>query len=171
MAYWHQCLLALIFLVLTSGCITDQNTGSTTTTLGKQTTTTLTAQNESVCDPSAQSCGLDSQQTRVEVYHFHRTSQCWSCKTLGEFAENSVNTHFKKELESGRLKFDHINVQLSQNKDLAEKYGARGSSLMIGVYDSNGFSKEEDTKVWYKLNNEQEYITYLKSVIEAKLNQ
>ena len=171
MAYLHHCLLALTLLALASGCISNQNASSTTTTFGKQTTTTLTAQTESVCDPRAQSCDLDSQQTRVEVYHFHRTSQCWSCKTLGEFAEKTVNTHFKKELESGRLKFDHINVQLSENKELAEKYGASGSSLMIGIYDSNGFSKEEDTKVWYKLNNEQEYISYLKSVIEAKLNQ
>ncbi len=171
MAYWHYYLLALTLLVLASGCITNQNTVSNTTTNEKQTTTTLPVKTESVCDPNAQSCGLDSQQVRVEVYHFHRTSQCWSCKTLGEFAEKTVNTYFNNELESGRLKFGHINIQLSENKELAEKYGASGSSLMIGVYNSNGFSKEEDTKVWYKLNDEQEYKSYLKSVIEAKLNQ
>jgi len=107
---------------------------------------------------------------KVEVYHFHRTSQCWSCKTLGALAEKTVNTYFKNELESGRLKFGHINVELAQNSELTNKYGATGSSLMIGTYKDGKFTKEEDTKVWYKLNNEEDYLGYLKGILDKRLN-
>lgn len=168
MKYFGYSLLALTLLFLASGCITNQNNVSTT--IIKDKTTTLTVQ-ASACDSSNQSCVLDSPQVLVEVYHFHRTSQCWSCKTLGELAEKTVNTYFKNELESGKLTFEHINVELPENKQLAEKYGASSSSLIIGVYNNNGFSKEEDTNVWYKLNDEEEYMSYLKSVIESKLKQ
>ena len=110
-----------------------------------------------------------AENVKVEVYHFHVTSQCWSCKTLGALAEKTVNTYFKSELESGRLKFGHINVELAQNAEITNKYGATGSSLMIGVYKDGKFTKEADTKVWYKLNNEEDYLSYLKSVLDKRL--
>jgi len=131
-----------------------------------QTTTTTT-----VADLQTPTTTLkpNTADIRVEVYHFHRTSQCWSCKTLGALAEKTVNTYFKNELESGKLKFGHINVELAQNSEITNRYGATGSSLMIGVYKEGKFTKEEDTKVWYKLNNEEDYMTYLKGVIYSKL--
>ena len=57
------------------------------------------------------------------------------------------------------------------SSEAAEKYGAAGSSLFIGVYDENGFHAQEDTKVWYKLNNKEDFMGYLKGVIEEKLRR
>ncbi len=107
---------------------------------------------------------------KVEVYHFHGTRQCYSCKTVGAYAEETVNAYFADELGSGRLVFDHVNVDLPENTGIAMKYGATGSSLMIGVYDEDGFHAEEDTNVWYKISNKEEYIQYLKGVIEQKFS-
>jgi hypothetical protein len=108
---------------------------------------------------------------KVEIFHFHRHRQCYSCITLGNYAEETVNTYFAEELESGKIIFGHVNVELSENAETAEKYGATGSSLFIGVYDENGFHAEEDTKVWYKLNNKEDFMGYLKGVIEEKLRR
>lgn len=109
---------------------------------------------------------------KVEVYHFHATRQCWSCKTVGAYSEETVNTYFQKELKYGKLVFGHINIDKPENKALAEKYGAKGSSLLIGVYGKDGsFTKEENTNVWYKLNNKQEFVSYLKGVIEQKFSE
>jgi hypothetical protein len=59
---------------------------------------------------------------------------------------------------------------LPQNTELVKKYGATGSSLWIGVYSKDGkFTKEENVNVWYKIDNKQGYIDYLKGVIETKL--
>ncbi|MFC1697171.1 nitrophenyl compound nitroreductase subunit ArsF family protein [Nanoarchaeota archaeon] len=106
---------------------------------------------------------------KLEIYHFHGTNQCYSCITVGDYAEETVNTYFSDELKSGKIVFGHINYDLAHNLDLAQKYGVTGSSLWIGVYDGSGFSAEVNTNVWYKINDKRDYINYLKGVIEEKL--
>ncbi|OPY43900.1 MAG: hypothetical protein A4E42_01172 [Methanoregulaceae archaeon PtaU1.Bin222] len=106
---------------------------------------------------------------RVEVYHFHATRQCYSCIVLGDYAEETVTTYFAPELQSGKVIFAHVNVDLPENKAVFERYRPTGSSLWIGVYDSDGFHKEQNIKVWYKLGDKDEYMKYLKEVIEKRL--
>ena len=114
---------------------------------------------------------ISSDIEKVEVYHFHATRQCYSCKTVGAFSEETVNTYFANELKSGRLVFAHVNVDLPENKALVDKYGAKGSSLLIGVYGKDGsFSKQEDTNVWYKIDNKIDFMSYLKGIIEQKFS-
>ncbi len=132
------------------------------------TTTTLAVETNLPCGVG-EACGQAADDVKVEVYHFHRTSQCSSCRTLGALAEKTVNTYFKGELESGKLTFGHINVELAQNSELTDKYGSTGSSLMIGVYKDGKFTKEEDTRIWYKLNDEADYLSYLKGVLGKRL--
>jgi len=114
--------------------------------------------------------GSNNTFDRVEVYHFHGNNQCSSCIAVGDLAEKTVNTNFKDELASGRLVFAHINAELPENRALAEKYGVTGSSLWIGVYNGNGFHKEQDTKVWYLIDNEGDYTLYLSGIITKRLN-
>jgi len=115
---------------------------------------------------------LSSDIEKVEVYHFHATRQCYTCKTVGALAEETVNTYFADELKSGKLVFASINIELPENKALADKYEAKGSSLLIGVYGKDGsFSKQEDTEVWYKIDNKEDYMSYLKGVIEQKFSE
>ncbi len=106
---------------------------------------------------------------KVEVYHFHRTQQCYSCVTLGAYAEETVKTYFAPEVAAGKVVFAHVNVDLPENKALVEHYGPTGSSLWIGVYNKTGFYKEENVNVWYKIGNKDDYMTYLKGVIEKRL--
>ncbi len=161
-------IIGLIFSLLwVSGCINGKNT--TINNNDVVTTTPPEPTNSDVTCAEGSTCALGPDEIRVEVYHFHRTLQCWSCKTLGSLAEKTVNTHFKDDLDSGKLTFGHINVEQAQNSDLANKYGASASSLMIGTYANGKFNKEEDTKVWYKLNNEEDYLSYLKGILEKRL--
>ena len=119
---------------------------------------------------SQSAIGSNNSFEHVEVYHFHGNNQCSSCIAVGELAEKTVNANFKDELASGRLVFAHINAELPENKALAEKYSVTGSSLWIGVYNGNGFHKEQDTKVWYLIDNEDDYTSYLSGLITKRLN-
>lgn len=112
---------------------------------------------------------ISTSVEKVEIYHFHATRQCYSCITLGEYAEETVNTYFAPERASGRVVFGHVNANLPENKALVERYGPTGSSLFIGVYDKDGFHKEENVNVWYKIGDKEEYMTYLRGVIEKRL--
>ncbi|MGM5480890.1 MAG: nitrophenyl compound nitroreductase subunit ArsF family protein [Nanobdellota archaeon] len=107
---------------------------------------------------------------KLEIYHFHGANQCHSCVTVGDYAEETVNTYFEDELEDGVIVFDHVNGELPENKELVKKYGATGSSLWLGTYDDGTFTAEENTRVWYKIQDKEEYMNYLKGVIEQKLS-
>ena len=110
-----------------------------------------------------------SEVQKVEIYHFHGTAQCYSCKTVGAYAEETVNLFYADEIRAGKIVFQSINYDLPENKELATKYGVGGSSLWIGVYDSQGFHPEQNTDVWLKINNKDDYLLYLKSVIDKRL--
>ena len=118
---------------------------------------------------TASNSEISGEIEKVEVYHFHATRQCYTCKTVGAYAEETVNTYFADELKSGKLVFASVNIELPENKALVDKYEAKGSSLLIGVYGKDeSFSKQEDSAVWYKIDNKEDYMNYLKGVIEQK---
>jgi hypothetical protein len=122
--------------------------------------------------PSAQPLAETTNGTveKVEVYHFHRDQECASCIAVGELAEKTVNANFRNELASGRLVFAHVNAEQPENAALAAKYEVTGSSLWIGVYDANGFHKEQDLNVWYLIDDTEAYSTYLSAVLSKRLN-
>ena len=119
---------------------------------------------------AATSPSANSTVEKVEVYHFHRNQQCASCIAIGDLAEETVNTSFRDELASGRLVFAHVNYELPENAALVTKYNVTGSSLWIGVYDAEGFHKEQDIKVWYLIDDENAYSTHLSELITKRLN-
>jgi hypothetical protein len=149
--------LLLLVSILFFGCVSD-----TTDSTEKREYPMTVYQGSPVNDHAGDS-------VRVEVYHFHGTHQCPSCIAVGELAEKTVNTYFKDELKSGKLVFGHINGELPENKGLVEKYGVTSSSLWIGTYANGEFHREQNVNVWYKINNEEEYMAYLRGVVEDKL--
>ncbi|MFC1754955.1 nitrophenyl compound nitroreductase subunit ArsF family protein [Thermoproteota archaeon] len=107
---------------------------------------------------------------RIEIIHFHGTHQCYSCITVGNLAEETVNTYFKDELASGKITFQHIDGELPENYELVKKYGITSASLWIGNYYKNGsFVPEENVNVWYKINDKKNYMNYLKGIIDQKI--
>jgi hypothetical protein len=111
---------------------------------------------------------LSNAVEKLEIYHFHGTHQCASCIAVGDYAEETVNTYFADELKSGKIVFAHINAEVVENQELVKKYGVTGSSLWIGVYDENGFHPEQNVNVWYKIQHKDEYMIYLKGIIDKR---
>lgn len=106
---------------------------------------------------------------KIEVYHFHSTRQCSVCTTIGNNLDETIDRYFTEEVESGKLVYGHLNIELIQNKAKTELYGATGTSLWIGVYDENGFHAENDQQIWYKLQDKEAFIQYLKELIDKRL--
>ena len=151
-------LVILLILILLFGC-TSTNPA-----------TDINVNNNATLDQTI----IDSQVIlpnieKVEVIHFHSTSQCYSCITVGDYAEKTINKYFSDELKSGKLTFAHINIDLPENQELVNKYGVTGSSLWIGTYSETGFHKEENVTVWYKIDNQTDYEEYLAELLTKKL--
>ncbi|MFP4423958.1 MAG: nitrophenyl compound nitroreductase subunit ArsF family protein [Candidatus Woesearchaeota archaeon] len=159
-------MIVLIMLTMVIAGCTGLDESSTTgnSVAEKDSTGNTGAEDSNAAPEDSNEINID----KLEIYHFHGANQCYSCITVGDYAEDTVNTYFKDELESGKIVFDHINGEVPENKELVQKYGATGSSLWLGVYD-DGFTAEQNTQVWYKIKDKQAYMNYLKGVIEEKL--
>lgn len=107
--------------------------------------------------------------TLVELYHFHGNQQCYSCIVLGDMAEEVVNTHYADELASGKLVFAHVNAQAPENSELASKYEVYASSLMIGIYTEDSFTKQDLVGAWYRLGDQDQFTQYLSGILNPFL--
>lgn len=107
--------------------------------------------------------------TLVELYHFHGHQQCYSCIVLGDLAEEVVNTHYAEELASGKLVFAHINAQAPENSELASKYEVYASSLIIGIYTEDSFTKQDLVGAWYRIGDKEQYTEYLTGILNPFL--
>lgn len=159
-------MLAIVAVIFISGCVDKPETNIAGNAIVPETNQISDAKTEELAIQKTD----ESDVQKIEVFHFHGINQCYSCKTVGAYAEETIETYFSDDLKSGKITFDHINAELPENREITIKYGATGSSLWIGVYGSDGnFSKEENVRVWYKINDKLDYMNYLKQVIEQKL--
>jgi hypothetical protein len=105
----------------------------------------------------------------IELVFFHPVPGCDSCERVGLLANETVNAYFGPELAAGKITFRDINLNLPENRGIANRYGAYTESLWIGEYNETGFHATEIVDIWYYAYNRDEYLKYLKEVLERKL--
>ena len=59
--------------------------------------------------------------------------------------------------------------RIRQTAILHKKYEVVSSSLMIGVYTKDSFTKQDLVGLWYRLGNEEEYSDYLTGILDPIL--
>ena len=108
--------------------------------------------------------------SKVEVFLFHATQRCPTCVRIGQLAKATVEERFSEQLKSGKIEFREINIDLPENKDLAEKFQAGGSALFINVIRDGQDNIKEDTMVWQLASgNVDKFKDYLSNRINTIL--
>jgi hypothetical protein len=127
-------------------------------------------------------CTVDTEQSsvavtgaekadKIEVVHFHGTVQCWSCETVGEYTQYTLDRNFAKELADGTISYRSINVELPENAAVVNQYQARGSSLFVNaIYDGEDHISE-DVTVWRMIGSQSQFETYLRDKINQLLGK
>lgn len=108
---------------------------------------------------------------KIEVVHFHATAQCISCITVGEFALKTIKERFPDEYANGTIVFKEINGELPENRDMVMKYKATGSSLFVNAITDGVDNIKENTTVWLKISNEQDFINYFENELKNLLDR
>ncbi len=94
--------------------------------------------------------------TRIEVYAFHGTNQCETCKNMKAHTKATLEKYFAEELKSGKIVFQIIDVDDPQNEKIAEKFQATGTALMLNEI-KNGEEKIIDlSDMAFEKANEKE---------------
>lgn len=107
----------------------------------------------------------------VEVYYFHSTMRCVTCKAVEAGAKKCLEKNFTQELKDDKVKLIVLNVDEAKNEKLVNKFQASGSNLVI-VSKVNGKEKVEDltTFAFQNAKNKPDYyVEMLKKKIEEKL--
>lgn len=114
-----------------------------------------------------QSCpGAD----KVEVFLFHSTQRCPTCIRIGQLAKATVEERFSEQLKSGKIDFREINIDLPENRALAEKFKATGSAFFINAIRGGQDDIKEDYTVWQLASGDPaKYKDYLSSKINTAL--
>ena len=81
----------------------------------------------------------------VEVFYSHSTNRCPGCMAIEKETTATLDQTFKKQLESGEIKFTIVNIDLKANKKVVDEYELWGSSLFI-VKNGDKKSKVDLTK-------------------------
>lgn len=106
---------------------------------------------------------------KIQVYLFHPTQRCITCITIGKYVKETLEQKFSAELLSGKIEFREINIDLPENKELATKFKAAGSSLFINPIVDGKDDIQVDTQVWKLTSNRQAFVSYLSNKINALL--
>ncbi len=108
---------------------------------------------------------------KIEVIYFHGTARCPSCILLEEYSSDVLNNNFLKEIEEGLVSFSKVNVDLPENREIAKKFQASGSSLKINEIIGGEDNISDEVSVWRYLNNKHNFEAYLVERISSRLDK
>lgn len=106
---------------------------------------------------------------KVQVYYFHRTQRCNTCKAIGRYTGEVINETFIEEQKRGRIEFREINVELPENKELAKKFKASGPSLFMNIIKNGQDNIIADANIWRLVGDEESFKKYLAEKIKSLL--
>lgn len=112
---------------------------------------------------------ISKSAEKVQVFVFHSNDRCYSCVTMGKYVKATVEEFFQSELRDGRVEFQEINVDLPENKEIAQKFKATGSSIFINAIIDGADNIKEEMQPWRLLSNKQSFSDYLTKKVKEKL--
>jgi hypothetical protein len=67
----------------------------------------------------------------VEVYYFHRTVRCVTCKTVEAEARKNIEMLYADQVKTGKISFTALNLEEATGKSVGEKLGVNSQTLLI----------------------------------------
>ena len=104
----------------------------------------------------------------VEVYYFHLTARCTTCKTVEAEARKNIELLYADKIQSGLISFTSLNLEEEAGRTLAERLGVNSQSLLI----ISGNTKINITKegFLYAVSQPAKFTEIMKSRIDPLLN-
>lgn len=111
-----------------------------------------------------------AKQNRLEVYCFHGTRQCETCKNMKTNTKATLDKYFASQLKDSSIVFAIVDVDEEKNEKIAEKFQATGTALMINkVVNGKDSIVDWSDFAFEKANDNDVFISELKTMIEKVL--
>jgi hypothetical protein len=104
--------------------------------------------------------------SKVSVYYFHFTRRCATCMAVEENARKAVEALYPNEVKSGDYSFTSMNLDEASTKEIANKLGVGGQTMMV----VRGDKKLDITSaVWMAAHDPDKMKVEIKSGIDKVL--
>lgn len=151
---------ALVYASISSGKKTESANSKVSTQVSTQTKSSQKTEPQEI-----------KPAEKVQIYEFHSTNRCYSCITMGEYIKAMVEESFQAEIKSGKLEFREINVDLPENKAIAAKFKAAGTSLFINSIIDGKDNIQEESQAWRLLGDQRALSDYLSKKIRGMIGE
>jgi hypothetical protein len=72
-----------------------------------------------------------TQGNDVEVYYFHMTTRCVTCKTVESEARKDIEMLYGDQVKTGKISFTALNIEEATGKSIGGRLGVNGQTLLI----------------------------------------
>lgn len=120
-----------------------------------------------VSEPSSE---LEEPADVLQVFYFHGANRCSTCLRVGEYVKETMLENFSDEINSGKIDYREINVDLPENREIARKFEAVGSSLYLNAIRDGVDNIENNLYAWRNSQDETVFKDYLKARINSFIN-
>jgi hypothetical protein len=103
----------------------------------------------------------------VEVYYFHMTIRCVTCKTVEAEARKNVEMLYVDQVKSGNISFTSLNLEEATGRSMGEKLGVNSQTLLI-VSGDQKINITNDGFL-YAVSQPQKFAEVMKSKIDPLL--
>jgi hypothetical protein len=106
----------------------------------------------------------NSKSGDIDVYYFHMTTRCVTCKTVEAEARKNVEMLYPGQVKSGRISFTALNLEEPTGKTLGDKLGVNSQTLLIVKGDQKINITNEG--FLYAVSKPQKFTEVMKSKID-----
>jgi hypothetical protein len=110
-----------------------------------------------------------SQEGDVDVYYFHMTTRCVTCKTVEAEARKNIEVFYADQVKSGKINFTSLNLEEPTGRSMGEKLGVNSQTLLIVKGDQKINITNEG--FLYAVAQPQKFAEVMKSKIDPLISK
>ena len=100
----------------------------------------------------------------VDVYYFHMTTRCVTCKAVEAEARKNVEMLYADQVKAGKISFTALNLEEATGKSVGKKLGVNSQTLLIVKGDQKINITNEG--FLYAVSQPQKFTEVMKSKID-----
>lgn len=119
--------------------------------------------------PAQKKAPVVSGKGDIEVYYFHLTTRCVTCKAVEAGARNNLQLLYPEQTKSGKISFTALNLEDNIGKAFGERLGVNSQTLLIVKGDQKINITNEG--FLYALSQPEKYKEVIKSKIDSLIEK
>ena len=113
-----------------------------------------------------------AEDTHIVAYYFRGNFRCSNCYKIEEYTKEAITKTFAKELDSGELIFEIVNIDKKENNHFMDDYALYTKSVVLSLMAGNKeIGHQNLEKIWELLGDKEKFIDYINTEVRAFLDK